>query len=405
MLHFARWKTILIWLAVVVAFLFAFPNVLSKKEVANLPSWVPHTQMTLGLDLQGGSYILLQVDRGDIVKDRINATVDDVRRILRDKGIGYTGLGHKGQGVQVHIRNSADVDKAKQALQDLAKPVNSGVFGSGNVTEVALSEPQPDTILLALTDSGIDYRVRSAVTQSIEVVRRRVDELGTTEPLIQRQGSNRILVQVPGLGDPAAAEAPSRPDRQADLPDGRHVDAGERGREQPCAGGRRDPAIRSTIRQQQYLVERRVLVSGEDLTDAQAGFDQRTNEPIVSFRFDTQGRPALRAGHAAERRQALRHRARQQGDFRAGDPRADPRRQRADFRQLHAAKRQRSGDPAARRRTAGDAEHRRGTHRRSRASAPTRSRRAKSPASSAPSPSSSSWSSPTACSACSPTSR
>ena len=105
MLHFARWKTILIWLAVVAAVVFAFPNVLSKKEVASLPSWVPHSQMTLGLDLQGGSYILLQVDRGDIVKDRINATVDDVRRLLRDKGIGYTGLGRKGQGVQVHIRN------------------------------------------------------------------------------------------------------------------------------------------------------------------------------------------------------------------------------------------------------------------------------------------------------------
>ena len=298
MLHFARWKTILIWLAVVVAFLFAFPNVLSKKEVANLPSWVPHTQMTLGLDLQGGSYILLQVDRGDIVKDRINATVDDVRRILRDKGIGYTGLGHKGQGVQVHIRNSADVDKAKQALQDLAKPVNSGVFGSGNVTEVALSEPQPDTILLALTDSGIDYRVRSAVTQSIEVVRRRVDQLGTTEPLIERQGSNRILVQVPGLGDPQRLK--HLLDQTAKLTF-QMVDTStpvsEAESSHAPAGDEILPSVDNP--KQKYLVERRVLVSGEDLTDAQAGFDQRTNEPIVSFRFDTKG--AQRFGQATQK--------------------------------------------------------------------------------------------------------
>ena len=98
MLYFSRWKTILIWLSVVLAVIFAVPNALSKKTVESLPAWVPHSQMTLGLDLQGGSYILLEVDRGDIVKDRINATVDDVRRILRSKGIGYTGLGPQGAG-------------------------------------------------------------------------------------------------------------------------------------------------------------------------------------------------------------------------------------------------------------------------------------------------------------------
>ena len=297
MLYFARWKTILIWLAVVAAVVFASPNVLSKKTVASLPSWVPHSQMTLGLDLQGGSYILLQVDRGDIVKDRINATVDDVRRILRSKGIGYTGLGRKAQGVQVHVRDAADVAKAKEALKELSRPVNAGVFGSGNVTEVDLSEPQPGTIRLALTDSGIEYRVRTAVTQSIEVVRRRVDQLGTTEPLIERQGSNRILVQVPGLGDPQRLK--NLLDQTAKLTfqmvdSSTPVSEAENGH--VPAGDEVLPSADNP--KQKYLVERRVLVSGEDLTDAQPGFDQRTNEAIVSFRFDTKG--AQRFGQATQ---------------------------------------------------------------------------------------------------------
>ena len=297
MLHFARWKTILIWLSVLVAIVFAFPNVLSKEQLAKLPSWVPHSQMTLGLDLQGGSYILLQVDRDDIIKDRVNATIDDVRRILRDKGVGYTGLARKGQGVQVHIRDAADVDKAKQALQDLTKPVNAGVFGTGNVTEIAIAQPQPDTLLLSLTNDGIDYRVRSAVTQSIEVVRRRVDQLGTTEPVIERQGSNRIVVQVPGLGDPQRLK--NLLDQTAKLTfqmvdTSMSADQAESGH--PPSGDEIMPSAQDP--KQKYLIERRILVSGEDLTDAQAGFDQRTNEPIVSFRFDTKG--AQRFGQATQ---------------------------------------------------------------------------------------------------------
>ncbi|HET7412431.1 MAG TPA: protein translocase subunit SecDF [Pararhizobium sp.] len=297
MLYFSRWKTILIWLSVVVAVIFAFPNVLPEKTVKNLPSWVPHTQMTLGLDLRGGSYILLQVDRGDIVKDRLNATVEDVRRLLRDKGIGYTGLGRKGQTVQVHIRNSADLDKAKAALQDLVKPINAGVFGSGNVQEVKMTEPKPDLIQLALTDEGIDYRTRSAVTQSMEVVRRRVDQLGTTEPLIERQGSNRILVQVPGLGNPQRLKSLLNTTAKLTF---QMVDTSVPVQEamatHPPAGDIVLPAADNP--NQHYLVERRILVSGEDLVDAQAGFDSRTNEPIVSFRFDTKG--AQRFGQATQ---------------------------------------------------------------------------------------------------------
>ena len=286
MLYFSRWKTILIWLSVVVAVIFAFPNVLSKEQVAKLPSWIPHTQMTLGLDLQGGSHILLQVDRADIVKDRVTSTVEDVRRILRDEGIGYTGLGPKGQGVQVRIRDNAQIDAAKKALQELAQPVNAGMFGGGNVQEITISEPNPGMLRLALTDDGIDYRVRTAVGQSIEVVSRRVNELGTTEPIIQREGNDRILVQVPGLQDPQRlkdilGQTAKLTFRLVDT--SMPVQEAVQGR--PPSGSEILPDAEDP--NQKYLIQRRVLVSGEDLVDAQAGFDQRTtsrSSPSASTR-------------------------------------------------------------------------------------------------------------------------
>src|SRR5690606_19452668 len=126
----------------------------------------------------------------------------DVRRLLRDKRIGYTGLSSSGHFVQVRVRDAADVEAAKQALAELLQPVAGGLLGTSAIQEVEMTEPEPGLLRLTLTDAGIQYRLSSALTQSIEVVSRRVNELGTTEPIIQRQGDDRILVQVPGLQDP-----------------------------------------------------------------------------------------------------------------------------------------------------------------------------------------------------------
>lgn len=288
MLYFSRWKTVLIWLAVVLAAVFAFPNLLSRDEAATLPEFLPSKQMTLGLDLQGGSHILLQVDRQDIIKERLESTADEVRRMLRADGIGYTGLSGTGQVVQVRIRDEARIEEAKESLSDLTEPVSSGLFSGGVLTEITLEEPQPQLLRLTLTDEGIDYRVSNAVSQSIEVVRRRIDELGTTEPVIQRQGTNRILVQVPGLDDPQRLKDllnqtakltfhlvdTTMPVQEAI--DGRPPASAE------VLYSTDDPPV-------PYLIRKAVEVSGENLTDAQAGFDQRTNEPIVTFKFDTRG--------------------------------------------------------------------------------------------------------------------
>ena len=293
MLYFARWKTILIWLVVLAGVVVAAPNLVSQERLAGLPDWLPKRQMTLGLDLQGGVHLLLEIDRDDIVEERLRTVESDVRQYLREAGIGYTGLIRSDSSVRVRIRDAEQLAAARTALQPLTAPVNSGLFGGGTVSEVAIEEPETGVLNIGLTDSGIDYRMSSAVAQSVEVVRRRIDELGTTEPTIQRQGSNRVLVQVPGEADPQ---------RVKDL-------IGQTARLSFCmvdtsipvqeAINGRPPAtsevLQSVEGDQPYLVEIRELVSGESLTDSQAGFDQRTNEPIVTFRFDSRGAQAFGA--------------------------------------------------------------------------------------------------------------
>lgn len=297
MLYFSRWKTTLIWMAILASVIFAVPNILSQNQLAALPDWMPKKQLTLGLDLQGGSHILLQVERQDIEEERLDTLVDDMRRLLREEGIGYTGLSGKGLVAQVRIRDAANVDRAKEALTSLTQLVSAGLLTGGTIREADLDEPQPDLFQLTLTQEGINHRVTSAVAQSIEVFRNRIDELGTTEPVIQRQGDDRILVQVPGFDDPERLKELLNQTAKLTF---RMVDSTMSVEE--ALNGR--PPVTSEIIYSSddppipYLIQRRILVSGDALVDAQPGFDQRTNEPIINFRFDTNG--AQRFGQATQ---------------------------------------------------------------------------------------------------------
>ena len=143
MLYFSRWKTTLIWLAVLAGVIFAAPNLFTKQQLADLPDWFPHRQLTLGLDLQGGSHILLRVERADIEEERLETVVDDMRRLLREEGIGYTGLSGNDLTAQVRIRDSANVERAKEALAELTQPVAGGLLGGGIIREAEIDEPQP----------------------------------------------------------------------------------------------------------------------------------------------------------------------------------------------------------------------------------------------------------------------
>ncbi|GLS39997.1 protein translocase subunit SecDF [Mesorhizobium tianshanense] len=297
MLHFSRWKTILIWLTVLAGILYAAPNLVPASTLASLPNWLPKQQLTLGLDLQGGSHILLQIDRQDLANERLESARDEIRTSLRDTQIGYTGLTGTANFIQVRIRDQGQIEAAKSALERLTQPISTGLFMSGSVTEMEMAEPEPGLLRFTLTEAGVDYRVAAALTQSIEVVSRRVNELGTTEPIIQRQGSDRIMVQVPGLQDPQRlkdilGQTAKLTFQMVDqsIP----VEEAISGR--PPAGS---TVLYSTDEPLvPHLIENRIIVSGENLVDAQATFDQRTNEPVVSFRFDSRG--ATRFGQATQ---------------------------------------------------------------------------------------------------------
>ena len=286
MLYFTRWKATAIVLTALVICLFAVPNFLPEKMVQSWPKWAQR-HVVLGLDLQGGSHILLEVDTKTVRKDMLETLRDDMRRVLRDARIGYTGLVVRGNSAEVRIREGASADQALEKLQTLSQPLGGILSATGGRNIDVTSEPG-GLIRLTLSDPAIVERVRQSVEQSIQIIERRVNELGTVEPLIQREGTDRILVQVPGLQDPTRLKQLLGKTAKLDF---RMVDTGAS--PEQALQGRTPPEDDLLYSASQpktpYLVEKRILVSGGDLTDAQPGFDQRTSEPIVSFRFNTSG--------------------------------------------------------------------------------------------------------------------
>jgi protein-export membrane protein SecD len=289
MLYFSTWKTIAVLALCALGVIFALPNVLPHSVREAYPSWFPARTIVLGLDLQGGSQLLLEVDGQALRKARIEAAREDVRRVLREARVGTTAIALDGKTVKATLREPSQMGLALEKLRTLAVPASTSVFGGAGPNEVEVAQQGDNVATATLNDAAIEARIRAAVDQSIEIVRRRVDELGTVEPSIQRQGADRILVQVPGLNDPQRlkdilGKTAALSFRLVDL----SVPA-----EQAAAG--RPPEGSDVLFENQngaktpILVEKRVMVSGEDLTDAQPGFDQRTNEPIVSFRFNARG--------------------------------------------------------------------------------------------------------------------
>src|SRR5690242_7511310 len=285
MLYFTRWRALAIVLTALIVCLCAVPNFFPEKVVAGWPKWAQR-HVVLGLDLQGGSHILLAVDTAAVRKEKLETLRDDVRRVLRDARVGYTGLVVRGNSVEVRVREANQVETALAKLRELSQPLGGFLGTTGQRTLDVGNDG--NLIRLTVTDPAIVERVRQAVEQSIQIIERRINELGTVEPLIQRQGTDRILVQVPGLQDPTRLKELLGKTAKLDF---RMVDVSMPAEQ--AAQGRIPPddeiLYSASEPKTPYLVEKRILVSGGDLTDAQPGFDQRTSEPIVSFRFNTSG--------------------------------------------------------------------------------------------------------------------
>lgn len=286
MLRFSKWYAAFILVLCGLGVIIAVLNFMPKAWTDAFPVKIP--RYSLGLDLQGGSHILLAIDSQFVRRERLENKRDDVRRLMNDQPrIGYTGLAIQGDTVVLRIRDAAQIPVARERLRQMEAPLGSALAFGATIRESELTEPEPGLLRLTLTEAGFNERVRSAIDQSIEIVRRRVDQLGTTEASIARQGRDRILVQVPGLQDPQELK---RLLGQTAKMTFRLVDQSV-SVEQAAAG--RAPPDAEVLEGQQagtrYLVERRVMVAGDDLVDSQPSFDQRTNEPIVTFRFNVNG--------------------------------------------------------------------------------------------------------------------
>jgi len=287
MLYFSRWKAIGTVLTAVIVCLFMVPNFFPEATVKTWPEWAQR-HLVLGLDLQGGSHILLEVDVNDVKKQRLDALLDDVRRTLRDAKAGYQGLARRGDSVEVRIRENADFPAVFAKLRELSTPLG-GLAGGTGQRSLDVSDQGNRLVRLTVTSAALNERIRQVVEQSIPIIEKRINGLGLVEPTIQRQGADRILVQVPGLGDPKRLLDLLQSTAKLEF---RLVDMSTSA--QDALQGR-TPADSEVLYEGKggtrtpVLVEKQVLVSGAELTDAQAGFDQRTGEPIVSFRFNSAG--------------------------------------------------------------------------------------------------------------------
>jgi preprotein translocase subunit SecD len=283
MLFFTRWKALGILLTALVVCLFAVPNFFSESTFKRLPAWAQR-HIVLGLDLQGGSHLLLEVDASAVRKERLQSLADDVLRELRAARIPFTGRAIRGNSVEVHITRDTDVPAALAKLRELSQPL-SGILGTTGQRSLDVTE-NVGTITLTPTEPALTERIRQAVDQSIQIIERRVNELGLVEPTIQREGLDRILVQVPGLQDPSRLKEILGKTAKLDF---RMVDQTTSPEQAIENRPPPDSEILDGEGGQKFLIEKRVLVSGGDLVDAQPGFDQRTSEPVVNFRFNSSG--------------------------------------------------------------------------------------------------------------------
>ena len=189
MVHIPRWQRYLIAAICVIGSLLLVPSFIGREAARDLPDWVFKRQIILGLDLQGGSHLLLEVDVDAIVQEDVNALVDGVRTSLRQAQIGYRNLGVREGKVFFELTDPLTEGRLREALRDVTRNATFESASGGGFT-------------LSFPETYVRDRQRAAVEQSIEIVRRRIDETGTSEPIIQRQGRDRIVVQLPGVNDP-----------------------------------------------------------------------------------------------------------------------------------------------------------------------------------------------------------
>jgi preprotein translocase subunit SecD len=273
MLQFSKFKVTIILGIILLGIIFSAPNLVPQAKLDSLPSWVPKTVVNLGLDLQGGSHLLLEVDTAGLVGERLNSLLDDVRTKLRGANIGYTDLAVRDGAVHVKLRDPATADQARTLLKE-------------SVGDMSFDAAADGSISIAFTEAGLKALKAQTISQSIEIVRRRIDATGTKEPTIIRQGEDRIVVQLPGVTDVEHIKTVMLPTAKMTF---HMVDEAAMTSGQPSPTDVvLDVKDARTDGAQKLIVQRRVLISGENLTDAQQSFENG-GQPVVAFKFDSIG--------------------------------------------------------------------------------------------------------------------
>ena len=275
-MFYSRWQTLLVIAICIAGVFLALPNVASQGWLRLLPF---DRQIHLGLDLKGGSYLLLKVDVETAERERLEGVIDNVRRVLRTANAQYTNLRVEGGAIKVDLRDTSRVDDVRSLLRPIA--------GIGGTADYDIASTDAGEITLKPTEVSLRDRASDAVQRSIEIIRRRIDETGVNEPSIARQGTDRISVQLPGVQDPerlkrllgTTAKLSFRLLSTSPLPASGTAPPGTE--ILPAGEGSQGPA--------RYLVQRTVEVDGAHLKDARATTNSQTGEWIVSFEFDALG--------------------------------------------------------------------------------------------------------------------
>ncbi|MGI9401893.1 MAG: SecDF P1 head subdomain-containing protein [Rhizobiaceae bacterium] len=237
--------------------------------------------------LQDGSHLCLEMNKEELIAEWLETVRDDARNVLRGERIGYTGLRPTEDRVVLRIRKPEDQQRAMTTLRSIVQQLQGSVFTGVGGDDLQITETGQGGISIQPTEPALTDRINSAIGSTIETIRRRVDELGTTEPNIQRRGQSRILVLVPGFDDPQKLkELVGKTAKFTFQLVERSMTAAQAKATRVPPGTGIYPSSEEGI---EYLLKKRAFVSGEDLVDAQPSFDQRSNEPVVTFQFNHSG--------------------------------------------------------------------------------------------------------------------
>ena len=283
MLEFPRWKVWLVSLVVALGVLFSIPSLIAGTPAANYwPKWLPQYKISLGLDLAGGSHLLLEADSNDALKQRLAAMEDSVATELRrDPRIDIGDISTSGGHLSFLVRDPTQLDAAVDRMRNLTRPV--ALTGNRDWDVQVVDSTR---IVLTPTPDGTVRALKDAMSVARDVVRRRIDPGGTKEITVITEGGNRILVQVPGVEDPEALKKLigqtarlefKLVDLSANATDVQQGRAPPGSQVLPMADGTGSMAVK-----------RRVMVSGDQLTDAKQGFDQ-DGRPDIEITFNSAG--------------------------------------------------------------------------------------------------------------------